>query len=125
MRIARARYATTSRVQNIAWSTSTPSTVNWRVKLWRSSHAQRSQDLFDARMVCAVSIEVFVANLIASADDEGRPDLPHPPARLVDVVSTLRRFPGCLPRARVQELEPIERAPRRRLSSLCIVIDEN
>ena len=92
---------------------------------YRSGVAQRSHDLFDARMIRAVGIEVLVANPIARADHEGRPDLLHPLARLVDVVSTLRRFPSCLPRARVQELEPVERSQRRRLGSRRSVIDEN
>src|SRR5204863_9621105 len=76
-------------------------------------------------MVRAVGIKVLVANPIARADHEGRPDLPHPLARLVDVVATLRGFPSCLPRARVQELEPVERSERRRLRSRRVVVDED
>ena len=76
-------------------------------------------------MVGAVGIEVLVANAIARADHEGRPDLPHPLARPVDVVSTLRRLPRCLPRARVQELEPVERSQRRRVCRGGVVVDED
>jgi len=76
-------------------------------------------------MVRAVAVEVLVANPIAGADHEGRPDLPYALARLVDVVSTLRRFPSRLPRARVQQLEPVERSQRRRLRSSRRIVDED
>ena len=76
-------------------------------------------------MVGTVGIEVLVANPIARADHEGCPDLPHPLTGLVDVVSTLRRCSGCLPRPRVQELEPAERSQRRRVRSRGVVVDED
>ena len=76
-------------------------------------------------MVRAVDIEVLVANPITRADHERGPDLPYPLARFVDVVSTPRRFPSCLPRTRVQELEPVQRSQRRRLRGHRSVVDED
>lgn len=76
-------------------------------------------------MVRAVAVDVLVANPIAGPEHEGRPDLPYPLTRLVDVVSTLRRLPGCLPRARVQELEPVQRPQRRGLRGGRRVVDQD
>src|SRR6478735_170781 len=76
-------------------------------------------------MVRAVAVDVLVANPIAGPDHEGRPDLPYPLARLVDVVSTLRRLPGGLPRAGMQELEPVQRPQRRGLSCSPVIVDQD
>ena len=61
---------------------------------------------------------------VARADHERRADLLYPLARLVDVVSTLRRRPSGLPRARAHQLEPVERLQGCRGRGNSIIVDQ-
>ena len=77
-------------------------------------------------MVGAVVVDVLVADLLAGADDERRPELGDPPPRLVDPVPGGARPLGSLPAATVREQPEEPDAPNGRgPGGAGVVVDQN